>query len=609
LCLKIYFSLPSKILHLKLTLKIFLYFIMKDLEKIRHSLSHVMAMAVKKLFPESVLGIGPTIENGFYYDFDLTSKITETDLVRIEKEMKSILTQDLKFLKKEKSFIEAKKIFKDEPYKLDLIRGLEEEGEKNVSIYTCSDFTDLCKGPHVNDTKEIPADGFKLTKLAGAYWKGSENNAQLQRIYGVAFESKDKLTIFLKLQEEIEKRDHRVLGQKLDLFHIDDEVGPGLVLWHPKGALIKRLIETYVLDKYLEEGYQLVNTPHIAKLDLWNTSGHTNFYKEGMFPAFHMEEIDKQEKGDYQLKPMNCPFHMKIYKSSLKSYRDLPVRYTELGTVYRYEKSGTLHGLVRVRGFTQDDAHIFCTNKEQLLSEIKSIIGLTKEILNRFEFKDYSVKLSVRDPENKKKYLGDEKGWQAAEGMLEKALKDEKWKYERDEGEAVFYGPKIDIKVKDDLGRMWQISTIQIDFNLPEKFDLSYINEKGEKERPFVIHRALLGSVERFMGILIEHYGGNFPMWLAPVQVQIIPISDKHIDYADSIASELKKNGYRVEISSKNLTVGKKIREAEMQKVPYVFVVGDEEVKNKSVRIRERSKGDIGEKKLRDFLKELEENK
>lgn len=609
MCLKIYFSLPSKILHLKLTLKIFLYFIMKDLEKIRHSLSHVMAMAVKKLFPESVLGIGPTIENGFYYDFDLTSKITETDLVRIEKEMKSILTQDLKFLKKEKSFIEAKKIFKDEPYKLDLIRGLEEEGEKNVSIYTCSDFTDLCKGPHVNDTKEIPADGFKLTKLAGAYWKGSENNAQLQRIYGVAFESKDKLTIFLKLQEEIEKRDHRVLGQKLDLFHIDDEVGPGLVLWHPKGALIKRLIETYVLDKYLEEGYQLVNTPHIAKLDLWNTSGHTNFYKEGMFPAFHMEEIDKQEKGDYQLKPMNCPFHMKIYKSSLKSYRDLPVRYTELGTVYRYEKSGTLHGLVRVRGFTQDDAHIFCTNKEQLLSEIKSIIGLTKEILNRFEFKDYSVKLSVRDPENKKKYLGDEKGWQAAEGMLEKALKDEKWKYERDEGEAVFYGPKIDIKVKDDLGRMWQISTIQIDFNLPEKFDLSYINEKGEKERPFVIHRALLGSVERFMGILIEHYGGNFPMWLAPVQVQIIPISDKHIDYADSIASELKKNGYRVEISSKNLTVGKKIREAEMQKVPYVFVVGDEEVKNKSVRIRERSKGDIGEKKLRDFLKELEENK
>jgi len=580
---------------------------MKNLEKIRHSLSHIMAMAVKKLFPDAILGIGPTIENGFYYDFDLTSKITETDLVKIEKEMRKILKQNIRFNKEEESFEEAERLFKNEPYKLDLISDLKESGEKNVTIYSSGEFTDLCKGPHIDSTKEISIDGFKLTKLAGAYWKGSENNAQLQRIYAVAFESKEKLDIFLKLQEEIEKRDHRLLGQKLDLFHIDDEVGPGLVLWHPKGALLKRIIETYVLDRYLEEGYQLVNTPHIARLGLWKTSGHTNFYKDGMFPAFHMEEIDKQEKGDYQLKPMNCPFHMKIYKSSLKSYRDLPIRYTELGTVYRYEKSGTLHGLVRVRGFTQDDAHIFCSDKNQLLSEIKNIIKLTKEILGKFDFNDYSVKLSVRDPENTKKYLGSEDGWRDAEGMLEKALKEEKWKYERDEGEAVFYGPKIDIKVKDDLGRMWQISTIQIDFNLPEKFDLSYINEKGEKERPFVIHRALLGSLERFMGILIEHYGGNFPVWLAPVQVQIIPISDKHLEYAKQISNKLKENGYRIEISDKNITVGKKIREAEMNKIPYVFVVGDEEIKNKSVRVRERSKGDIGEKKLKDFIKELSE--
>ena len=580
---------------------------MKNLEKIRHSLSHIMAMAVKKLFPDAILGIGPTIENGFYYDFDLTSKITETDLVKIEKEMRKILKQNIRFNKEEESFEEAERLFKNEPYKLDIISDLKESGEKNVTIYSSGEFTDLCKGPHIDSTKEISIDGFKLTKLAGAYWKGSENNAQLQRIYAVAFESKEKLDIFLKLQEEIEKRDHRLLGQKLDLFHIDDEVGPGLVLWHPKGALLKRIIETYVLDRYLEEGYQLVNTPHIARLGLWKTSGHTNFYKDGMFPAFHMEEIDKQEKGDYQLKPMNCPFHMKIYKSSLKSYRDLPIRYTELGMVYRYEKSGTLHGLVRVRGFTQDDAHIFCSDKNQLLSEIKNIIKLTKEILGKFDFNDYSVKLSVRDPENTKKYLGSEDGWRDAESMLEKALKEEKWKYERDEGEAVFYGPKIDIKVKDDLGRMWQISTIQIDFNLPEKFELSYINEKGEKERPFVIHRALLGSLERFMGILIEHYGGNFPVWLAPVQVQIIPISDKHIEYAKQISDELKENGYRVEISDKNVTIGKKIREAEMNKIPYVFVVGDEEIKNKSVRVRERSKGDIGEKKLKDFIKELSE--
>lgn len=576
---------------------------MENINFVRHSLSHVMAMAVKKLYQKVVFGIGPTIENGFYYDFDISAKITEIDLLKIEKEMRSIIKQNLDFVKEEKTFSEAEKIFKNEPYKLELIHDLKEEGEKKVSIYKTGDFVDLCKGPHIKNTKEIDSEGFKLTKLAGAYWKGSENNAQLQRIYGVAFESKDKLDIYLKLQEEIEKRDHRLLGQQLDLFHIDDEVGPGLILWHPKGALLKRIIETYVLDRYLEEGYQLLNTPHIANLKLWKTSGHTGFYKDSMFPSFHMAEIDKEEKGDYQLKPMNCPFHMKIYKSSLRSYREFPIRYTELGTVYRYEKSGTLHGLVRVRGFTQDDAHIFCAGKDQLLSEVISVVRLTKEILTKFDFREYEVRLSVRDSNNKDKYLGSEEGWNDAESILEKALEQEKWKFERDEGEAVFYGPKIDIKVKDELGRTWQISTIQIDFNLPEKFDLSFINAKSEKERPFVVHRALLGSLERFMGVLIENYGGAFPMWLSPVQIKILPISDKHLDYGREIVKELKASKIRVELDERNETIGKKIREAEMQKTPYILVIGDQEVGAKTVRIRERGKGDIGEIKLLDFIK------
>jgi threonyl-tRNA synthetase len=580
---------------------------MKNIEKIRHSLSHIMAMAIKNLYPNVSLGIGPVIENGFYYDFSFKENITDKDLPKIENEMKKILAQNIDFKKEEKSIQEAKKIFKNEPYKLDLIKELEENGEKCVFVYQSGNFMDLCKGPHIRNSREIDPESFKLTKLAGAYWRGSENNPQLQRIYGVAFEDKNKLKIYLEIQEEIEKRDHRILGKKLDLFHIDKEVGPGLILWHPKGALLKRLIENYVLDKYLENDYQLVNTPHIARLHLWKTSGHIDFYKEGMFPAFHMEELGKEEKGDYQLKPMNCPFHMKIYKSNIRSHRDLPIRYTELGTVYRYEKSGTLHGLVRARGFTQDDAHIFCAGKEQLLDEIKKIIQLTKEILGKFGFEDYDIRLSVRDSEDKKKYMGSENDWLAAEKMLERALKEENWKFQKDEGEAVFYGPKIDIKVKDALDRLWQISTIQIDFNLPEKFDLNYINEKGEKEKPFVIHRALLGSLERFIGVLIEHYGGIFPFWLAPIQIKILPISDKHIGYGKEILTELKSAGFRVEMNEKNETVSKKIREAEMQKIPYLLIVGDREMENKTVRVRKRGKGDIGEIKIKDFIKDLEE--
>ncbi len=578
---------------------------MSNLEPIRHSLSHIMAMAIKNLYPSASLGIGPAIENGFYYDFSFKENITDKDLPKIESEMKKILAQNIDFKKEEKSIQEAKKIFKNEPYKLDLIKELEENSEKCAFIYKSGNFIDLCEGPHIRNSREINPESFKLTKVAGAYWKGSENNPQLQRIYGVAFEDKNKLKIYLELQEEIEKRDHRALGKKLDLFHIDEEVGPGLILWHPKGALLKRLIENYVLDKYLEHDYQLVNTPHIAQFHLWKTSGHVDFYKEGMFPPFHMEELKKQEKGDYQLKPMNCPFHMKIYKSNIRSHRDLPIRYTELGTVYRYEKSGTLHGLVRARGFTQDDAHIFCAGKEQLLDEIKKIIQLTKEILSKFDFRDYDIRLSIRDSENKKKYMGSENDWLSAEKMLERALKEQNWKFQKDEGEAVFYGPKIDIKVKDSLNRLWQISTIQIDFNLPEKFDLNYINEKGEKEKPFVIHRALLGSLERFIGILIEHYGGAFPFWFAPVQIKILPISAKHIEYGKEILTELKLAEFRVEMNEKNETVSKKIREGEMQKIPYILIIGGREAENKTVRVRERGKGDIGEKKLKDFVKEI----
>ncbi len=577
---------------------------MAQIENIRHSLSHIMAMAVKKLYPGVKLGIGPIIDNGFYYDFDIKTKITEKDLQKIEKEMRKIIKQNIEFTKQDISFKKARQLFKDEPYKLELIEDLKKSGEKKVSIYQSGNFIDLCKGPHIKNSKEIDPNGFKLAKLAGAYWRGSETRPQMQRIYGIAFENKSKLNIYLELQKEIEKRDHRTLGKTLDLFHIDGEVGPGLILWHPKGALLKRFISEYVLNKYLQNGYQLVSTPHIANIKLWNISGHTNFYKENMFPAMHMEELGKEEKGDYQLKPMNCPFHIKIYQSSIRSYRDLPIRYTELGTVYRYEKSGTLHGLVRVRGFTQDDAHIFCT-KDQLESEIVKIIQLTKEILDKFNFTEYDVRLSVRDPENKKKYLGSEAGWQAAEKFLETALQKIGWQYQKDLGEAVFYGPKIDIKVKDALNRLWQISTIQIDFNLPEKFDVSYINEKGATERPFVIHRALLGSLERFIGVLIEHYGGAFPMWLAPVQIQIIPVSEKHIAYGEKVLSLLKAENFRAELNIKNETVSKKIRQAEMQKIPYLLVIGDREEEADTVRVRERGKGDIGEIKIKDFVKKI----
>jgi threonyl-tRNA synthetase len=571
------------------------------IDTVRHSLSHIMAYAVQELYPDIRFGIGPTIENGFYYDFDLAGSLTPEDLPKIEKKMKEIIKQNLAFTKEAVSKEEAKELFENQPYKLELI---EELPERNVTVYKVGDFIDLCKGPHLKSTKEIPLDGFKLTKIAGAYWRGSEKNPMLTRIYGIAFENKKELDEYLKKEAEAEKRDHRLLGQKLELFHIDELVGPGLILWHPKGALLKKIIIDYALGEYLKNDYQLVDTPHIAKLNLWKVSGHTDFYKENMLPPMHMAEIGEEEKDDYQIKPMNCPFHIAIYKNKIRSYRDLPLRYTEIGTVYRYERSGTLHGLTRVRQITQDDAHIICT-PDQVSDELCSVLKLTNKIFKKFglDLKDCYIYLSTRPEEG---YIGNPKMWKKAENSLIYALKKLKLKYDVDRGGGAFYGPKIDIKIKDSLGREWQCSTIQFDFNLPERFSMSYIDQKGKKKRPLMIHRALLGALERFIGVLLEYYAGSLPFWLSPEQIWIIPISSSHQKYAEKVLQELKEAGLRSKLKGENETVSKKIREGEMQKIPYLLVVGDKEVKKQTIRVRERGKGDIGEMKLSNFIKKVE---
>ena len=594
-----------------------------SLDTLRHSLAHVMALAITKLYGKVLFGVGPTIENGFYYDVTVEklgkAGLPLEDLPKIEKEMRQIIKEGLDFKKQLMSLEEAKKIFKklSQPYKIELLKDLEEYGTtkenqkskiknqklkskikkvKTVSIYQTGEFIDLCRGPHVKNTKDLPVS-FKLTKVSGAYWRGDEKNPMLQRVTGVAFISDKELKDYLYRLEEAEKRDHRILGQKLDLFHLDDNLGPGLILWHPKGATLKRIIENYALDEYLKNGYQLVNTPHLAKLQLWNTSGHTGFYRESMFPAIHLKDINPEEKDDYQIKPMNCPFHILIYKNQIRSYKDLPLRYTELGTVYRYERSGTLHGLARVRGFTQDDAHIWCT-LEQLDDEIKRLIKFSFKILKHFGFTNFDVYLSTRPD----KYVGKLSNWQKATKALEKSLKKEKVKYQFDKGGGVFYGPKIDIKLKDALGRSWQCTTIQIDFNLPERFEMFYIDKKGKKQQPIMIHRALLGSIERFMAVLIEHYAGEFPFWLAPVQVEILPVLEKNTQASQKIKQELENKGFRVELNSSNETLSKRIREAEMQKIPYTLVVGDKEEKNKKIAVRKRGKGDLGTMELEKFL-------
>jgi threonyl-tRNA synthetase len=575
-----------------------------ELENIKHSLAHILASAVKSLYKDVKFGIGPAIENGFYYDMEIDLK--DGDLKKIEDKMKEIIKSDIPFEQKIITKDEAREIFKDQPYKLELIDEIEEE---NVSIYILGDFIDLCKGPHIKSTKEIDIDSFKLDKLAGAYWRGSEKNKMLTRIYGLAFESKEKLNNYIKLMEEAEKRDHRKLGRELDLFHTEEEVGIGLVLWHPKGAIIWRLIEDFWYKKHLENGYELVRTPHIGNRKLWERSGHWGYYSDSMYPPLEVsqslkENQNKEEVKDseqFLLKPMNCPFHVCIYNNSPKSYRDLPIRWAETGTVYRFEKKGELSGLTRVRGFTQDDAHIIC-RKDQVEEELKKVIDFILFIYQSFGFSIDSVKvyLSLRDENDKMKYAGTDEGWNFSESILRKVAIEKNLDFVEEKGEAAFYGPKLDFKIKDVLGREWQCSTLQFDFNLTERFNMTFKNANGEEERPFMLHRALFGSFERFIGLLLEHYAGALPFWLSPIQIKIIPVSENHIDYAMEIKEKLKE--YRIEIDKNNDTIGKKIRNGEMEKVPYLLVVGDREKESNTVSVRQRGKIDLGVMSIEEFL-------
>jgi threonyl-tRNA synthetase len=578
------------------------------MEEIRHSLSHILAYAVKELFPDAEFGIGPSIENGFYYDIEVELK--EEDLPKIEKKMKEILKKNIIFENKKVTKKEAREIFADQPYKLQLI---EEIPEENVSIYISGDFVDLCKGPHIKSTKEIDPKSFKLQKLAGAYWKGDEKNPMLTRIYGLAFENEEKLEEYLKVMEEAEKRDHRKLGKELDLFHTDEEVGIGLILWHPKGAMLWRIIEDFWFKKHLQSGYELVRTPHIGNRRLWERSGHWGFYSGSMYPPLEvgqsLEELNNKsevkESEQFLLKPMNCPFHVSIYSNKPRSYRDLPFRWAETGTVYRFEKKGELSGLTRVRGFTQDDAHIIC-RKDQVEEELKRVIDFILYIYQAFGFKQESVNvyLSLRDPDNKTKYAGNDEGWNFSESVLRKVAQEKGLNFKEEKGEAAFYGPKLDFKIKDVLGREWQCSTLQFDFNLPERFQMEFTNDKGEKEQPYMLHRALFGSFERFIGLLIEHYAGAFPFWLSPIQIKILPVGEGHREYAREVAGKL--DNFRVKVDDNNETIGKKIREGEMEKVPYLLVVGDREKENGTISVRQRGKIDLGEMKIEEFLKNLE---
>ena len=559
-----------------------------ELYRIRHSASHVMAEAVLEMFPDARVAIGPAIEDGFYYDFDLPRSLTPEDLEVIENRMKELIKSKEDFVYQEISADKAREIFKDQPYKLELIDGLEHgnldddgnptEEKQIISTYSSGKFVDLCRGPHVESTAKINPTAIKLLNVAGAYWRGDEKRPMLQRIYGTAWESKDQLKEYLWKLEEAKKRDHRKLGKELDLFSSNDEVGQGLILWHPNGGMIRHQIERYWDDQHVANDYDLVYTPHIGKASLWETSGHLSFYKENMYSPIQIEE------QEYYIKPMNCPFHLHIYKSQLRSYRDLPLRFAEKGTVYRYERSGVLHGLMRVRGFTQDDAHHFC-RPDQMPDEIDFTLNFSMNMLKAFGFKDFQAYLSTK-PE---KSVGDDKMWHDAEIALEETLQRMEIPYEVDAGGGAFYGPKIDLKVKDALGREWQLSTIQFDFNLPERFDLSYIGEDGKEHRPYMVHRALLGSMERFFGVLIEHYAGAFPVWLSPKQVTVIPIADRHNDYAHEVAARLKKAGLRLSVDDGSDRMNAKIRNAQKRKVPYMLVIGDREMEEGQVALRRRS--------------------
>ncbi len=565
---------------------------MNDLERMRHSASHVMAEAVTAIFPTARLAIGPPIEDGFYYDFELPRALTPDDLKTIEKKMKKIVSSNASFEFSEMSVEDALEYYRDrdQPYKVELIEDLAAAGEESVSFYTQNAFTDLCRGPHVGTTSKVGP--FKLLNIAGAYWRGDEHRPMLQRIYGTAWPTSAELADHIHRMEEAQRRDHRRLGRELDLFSIHhDQTGAGLILWHPKGGRVRNEIENFWRDAHYDAGYDLVYTPHIGRSNLWQSSGHLDFFKENMFSGI---AVDEQE---YYLKPMNCPFHIMIYKNALRSYRDLPMRLGELGTVYRYERAGVLHGLMRVRGFTQDDSHIFC-RPDQVVSELAGVLDLTMFILGAFGFTEFETFVSTR-PE---KAVGDNEQWDRATDALRKVLDDRGVEYEVDEGGGAFYGPKIDLNIKDAVGRAWQCTTVQFDFNLPERFDLSFVGADGKQHRPYMVHRALLGSMERFFGVLVENFAGAFPVWIAPTQVQVLPIADRHLEYAETVAAALKSAGLRAEIDSRREKVNYKIREAQLQKVPYMLIVGDREAQAGTVSVRLRTGENLGAQALDSFV-------
>jgi len=558
-------------------------------ETIRHSLSHVMAEAVQKLYPGTKVGIGPAIEDGFYYDFQFSAPIQPEDLAPIEKEMRRIIAGGASFVRKEVSKAEAKKLFADEPYKLELIEGLE---DGTISIYEQGAFRDLCRGPHVDSTRDLRPDAFKLRSIAGAYWRGDEKRPMLTRIYAYAFASKAELEAHLKMLEEAEKRDNRRLGKELNLFSTHDEAGPGLIYWHPKGGRFRVALENWWREEHYKNGYEILFTPHIGKSWLWETSGHLGFYKGNMYSPMKIDE------DDYYIKPMNCPFHIMIYKNELHSYRDLPLRWAELGTVYRYERSGTLHGLMRVRGFTQDDAHIFCT-PEQIEDEIAEVLRFSLYMLKALGFKEINAYLASKPKGDGA--VGDPARWDQALESLRKAILKEGLEYELDEGGGAFYGPKIDLKVKDAIGREWQLTTIQFDFNMSERFDMTYVDADGQRKRPYMVHRALLGSIERFFGVYLEHTAGAFPLWLSPEQAVVVPVAPAFDEYAKKAAAELKAAGLRARADLSDDRMNAKIRNAQNQKVPYILVVGAKEAEDEAVAVRLRDGTQLGAMKIKDL--------
>lgn len=564
-----------------------------DMERVRHSSAHVMAAAVCRLYGDVKLDIGPATDDGFYYDFDLPKRLAPEDFPAIEKEMGRIISENVPFERVVVSRDEAEKMFKakNQTFKLERLNDIP-AGEE-ISLYRCGDFVDLCRGPHVDSTGDIKA--VKLVSVAGSYFRGVETNPMLQRLYGISAASKQELDDILKRLEEAAKRDHRKLGKELDLFSIQEDVGPGLVHWHPKGARIRSLIEDFWRREHFRAGYEIMYTPHIGRAHLWETSGHLGFYKENMYAPM---DIDG---NDYYVKPMNCPFHIQIYKSHMRSYRDLPLRWAELGTVYRYEKSGVLHGLLRVRGFTQDDAHIFCT-PERIQDEVKETVQFALKILRAFGFTDVNAYLATKPA----KAVGEDSRWEQAIVSLEGALKAENIAYVVDKGGGAFYGPKIDLKIKDAIGREWQLGTIQFDFNMPERFDMTYVGEDGKQHRPYMVHRALLGSLERFFGILVEHYAGAFPLWLAPEQVRILPITENQMAYCETVMKTLSGRDFRVTIDRKNEKIGAKIRRTRGEKVPYMLIVGGKEAEAETVSVRTRTDADMGVMTVADLMAILE---